>query len=298
MSPETTRYLGSGALASDQPEQYGKQPESREYGPCPLEDRLLARSAEVERLLLLGFVARRLLRARLLGLGGGGARGLLRAIGDYGSLDRGPGHDAGILAADDPAGGAPDTGCGHGGRLFLQGRTVARGLGRRRARRSGPFFGAAGDLLLQAVGELVEHLGRHVLGDAPPELGRAPGKLHVGLDIDPGTVALFMQGRDDGRRGRALAAGVAARGIQDGPAVLLVGLLELCRALVVGGDRADLDLHRALVLVALGPLYGRPRQARRYPFEVQHDVPGLLNRDAHRELVVHLHGTSFFLPIL
>src|SRR3712207_7221551 len=55
------------------------------------------------------------------------------------------------------------------------------------------------------------HLGRDVLGYAAAELGRAPRELHVGLDPDPGIVALLLQGRDDGRRGRALPAGVAAR---------------------------------------------------------------------------------------
>jgi hypothetical protein len=77
--------------------------------------------------------------------------------------------------------------------------------------------------------------------------------------------------------------------------ILLVGLLELHRALVVGGDRADLYLHRAVVLaVAFLVLYGGARQARRYLLEVEHDVPGLLDGHAHRELVVYLHKTSFF----
>src|SRR5918993_1915237 len=77
--------------------------------------------------------------------------------------------------------------------------------------------------------------------------------------------------------------------------VLLVGLLDLHRALVVGGDRADLDLHSAVVLaVGLLLLYGGPRQARGYFLEVQHDAPGPLDGDAHRELVVYLHRASSF----
>src|SRR3712207_6545923 len=209
-------------LASEQPNQDREQPEAREHGSRPLEDRLLARRAEVERLRL--FAAWLLLPARLLGCrcARGGLRGA--ASVDYGPPDSPSGHDAGVLAAYHPTCGTAD---GHGGRGLLRRGAVAsllRGLGRYRG---GPFPGIARDLPLQAVGELAEHLGSHVLGDAAPELGCAACQLHVGLDPDLCLVALLLEGRDDGRRGRALPAGVPSRSLEDGPVVLLVGLLYL-----------------------------------------------------------------------
>src|SRR5215212_5362341 len=286
------------SLASDQPDQQRQQPEPHEHRPGPLDNRLLARGAEVESLGLLASAAWPLPCARLGPRGLGARGGLLGAPGDDGALDRSPGHDGWVLAAYHPAGGAAYPAGGGGGGL-RRGRAVARvrrGLGLGRARDGGSVFGAAGDLTLQALGELVEHLGRHVLGDAAPELGGAPGQLHVGLDADLRAVlTLPLEGRDDGRRGRALASSVAAGGLQHGAVILLIGLLDLDRALVVGGDRADLDLHRAVVLaIALLLLYGGPWQARGDLLEVQHDVPGLPDGYAHRELVVYLHRVSSF----
>src|ERR671920_185736 len=178
----------------------------------------------------------------------GSSRSRRGGAGDDGSSAGAPYHDGGVFAVYDPPRRA--TGCRGWRSLFLL-RAVTRAVllaGRfRRCGCCGSFFGAACDLLFQAGGELVEHLRRHVLGNTPSELGRASGELHVRLDAYLGAIAFFVQGRDDGRRGRALAAGVAARGLQDGAVIVLVDLLELHRALVVGGDRADLYLHRAVV---------------------------------------------------
>src|SRR5919112_1715483 len=224
----------------------------------------------------------------------GSSRSRRGGAGDDGSSAGAPYHDGGVFAVYDPPRRA--TGCRGWRSLFLL-RAVTRAVllaGRfRRCGCCGSFFGAACDLLFQAGGELVEHLRSHVLGDASPELGRASGELHVRLDADLGAVALFLQGRYDGRRGRTLAPCVAACGLEDGAVVLLVDFLEFYGAFVVGRDRADLHLHRAVVLAfVLLILDGRPWQAGRDPLQVEHGVPGLLDRGSHRELVVDLHRTS------
>src|SRR5919199_5557531 len=83
-------------LAPDPPDEYGQQAEAGENGPGPLEDRLLARGAEVECLLFLGLAARRLLGAR------GARRGLRGAVRDDGALDRRSRHDGRVVAAYHP----------------------------------------------------------------------------------------------------------------------------------------------------------------------------------------------------
>ena len=69
----------------------------------------------------------------------------------------------------------------------------------------------------------------------------------------------------------------------------LVQLDEGGLALVLGGDRADLDLHDAPVLVALDLLELGARKARSDALDVGEDLPGLVDRHAHVELVGQLH---------
>jgi hypothetical protein len=73
------------------------------------------------------------------------------------------------------------------------------------------------------------------------------------------------------------------------PPGCLVLLRERRRALVLRGDRADLDLHLTVVgtAVYLGQLGAW--HARCYSRHVGEYVPGLLDRDGHRELVDKLH---------
>ena len=63
----------------------------------------------------------------------------------------------------------------------------------------------------------------------------------------------------------------------------------LRRALVLRGDRADLHLHDAAVLVALDLLQLRPGHARCDSLDVEEDPPRLLDGDVDTELVGDLH---------
>src|SRR5215210_3134740 len=120
------------------------------------------------------------------------------------------------------------------------------------------------ELLLQAVGEAAHDLTRHLFVHAAPELGYPAREVHVGLDAHVDAAILFAQSGGYGGRGGALTAGVLAVGPDHGPVRALVGVFDLDGAVVLLGDGAHLDGHRALVLVAdLGRELG-PRQARRY----------------------------------
>ena len=91
------------------------------------------------------------------------------------------------------------------------------------------------------------------------------------------------RGGDGGRR-VALAARVAALGLEHHLAVGLVGLLDLGHALVLRGDRADLDLHGAAVLVALDLGELRAGQARGDALEIEEHLPRLLDGHLDPEL--------------
>src|ERR671917_1802777 len=264
--------MGALAFPAEDPEKGEQGPDAGEReGKTFRRHRVPDRGVEVEGLgSLLGLAAGNRLDRRLLRGGGRGPRGRLGRA----------------RTGDDRALYGPAGGLGIGDRA---GR--ARG-GCRLAVIGGPC--GAGDLALQAGGELVEHLRRHPLGYAPAELGDAAGEQEVRLDVDPRALALLPQGGDDGGRGRPLAPGLAAGGLEDGAVGGLVGLLELHRALVAHGDRPDLDLYRPRVLAVRHLLLdGGPRQAGGYLLEVQHPAPRLIHGYADRELVVDLHRASF-----
>ena len=178
---------------------------------------------------------------------------------------------AAAASAESPAG--PGGGVAAGLRGPVAPAPSSRGRLAARARaRSGSGL-ASRDLLGQAVGEAAHQLRAHVLHHAAPELGGRAGDPHVGLDVHArAALDLLHRGRDRGG-GRALPAAVARLRAHHRPAGLLVGLLDLDRALVAGGDRADLDRHRARVLVAVGALDRRARQARRDAVEVEQHRP-------------------------
>ena len=91
------------------------------------------------------------------------------------------------------------------------------------------------------------------------------------------------------RLGVALATRVAPGRVDHDAASRLVDLGELRRALVLRGDRADLHLHDAAVLVALDLLQLRAGQARRDALDVEQHLPRVLDRRAHSEAVCDLH---------
>ena len=95
--------------------------------------------------------------------------------------------------------------------------------------------------------QLGAHLGEH----APAELGHLPGDGQVGDHRYLGAVAVRGHGGGDDGAGVALAPGVAPGRLQHDPPGRLVALDEGGLALVLGGDRADLDLDDTAVLVAL-----------------------------------------------
>src|SRR5207245_4223074 len=102
-------------------------------------------------------------------------------------------------------------------------------------------------------------------------------------------VAISFERGGDRRRRIALTARVASLSADDSAMHAVVTLLERRRALVLGGDRSDLDLHDAAVLVALHFLQLGARHARRDALEVGEHGPGLIDRHAHREIVRQLH---------
>ena len=99
------------------------------------------------------------------------------------------------------------------------------------------------------------------------------------------------------RVGVALAPGVAALGLEHDPVGRDVMLLEAGGALVLRGDRADLDLDDPAVVVALDLLQLGTRHAGRDPLDVGQDGPGVIDGHADPELVAQLHVASLLLPI-
>ena len=89
--------------------------------------------------------------------------------------------------------------------------------------------------------------------------------------------------------GVALAARVAPFGAQHGAVARFVELLEHGLALVLRGDRSDLDLHDAAVLVALDLLELRTRHARGDALDVGEDRPGRRRWNGDTEVVGQLH---------
>ena len=84
-----------------------------------------------------------------------------------------------------------------------------------------------------------------------PNCATLPVMLRSVSMLHGGAVAVGDERGGDGGRRVALAARVATLGLEHHLVVGLVGLVDLGHALVLRGDRADLDLHRAAVLVAL-----------------------------------------------
>src|SRR4029450_8887325 len=125
----------------------------------------------------------------------------------------------------------------------------------------------------------------HVPDHPPPELRGLACDGDVAVDADTGAVAIGLQ---DGRRRRrrvSLTTRVAALGADDGAMVGVVGLGDARYALVLGRDRADLDLHDPAVLVAFHLLELRARHARRDALDVEQYEPRLLGRHVDAELV-------------
>ena len=93
-----------------------------------------------------------------------------------------------------------------------------------------------------------------------------------------------MQRVDDRRVRAALAALVGAVGLHRRAVRRLVGLLDLDRAAVGGGRRAELDLELAVVgAVVVVPGDRGAREARRHPLEVVERAPHDVDRRLHLE---------------
>ena len=119
----------------------------------------------------------------------------------------------------------------------------------------------------------VDDVGHH----APAELGGPAGDRQVGHDLHPGAVTLRFERGGDGGVGVALAPRVAALGAQDRLVAGVVLLDERRLALVLGGDRADLHLDDAAVLVAVDLLQLGARHAGRDALHVGEQLPGLVD---------------------
>ena len=155
---------------------------------------------------------------------------------------------------------------------------------------AGAAGGAAAELVGEAGRELPEDLVADVGHDAATELGRLAGHLHLGEDVDLGLAAVVgHRQRGLGRRG-AVAARVAALGVDDDLVVGLVTLDERALALVGHRDRAELHLHRAGEVVAVARVEGGTREARRDLLRVVQGVEHGV--DVHRdgEFVLQLHS--------
>src|SRR6185369_11491008 len=87
---------------------------------------------------------------------------------------------------------------------------------------------------------------------------------------------------------------VAALGVDHRPVAGLVPLGEAGRPGELGDDRAHLDLHLALVRVALDTGEPGARHARCDALQVGEHLPGALDRGVHGELVRDLHGVSWW----
>ena len=136
---------------------------------------------------------------------------------------------------------------------------------------------------------LVQDLAAHLGHQPAPELRRLAGDLQVRVHLRGGAGALVGERHGHGGRGGAVAAGVLAAGVDDDLAARGVDLLERSLALVQQGDRAELHLHRAGELVALGAGQRRARHAGRDLLRVDHRRPGHVDRDRDGEVVLHLH---------
>ena len=143
--------------------------------------------------------------------------------------------------------------------------------------------------LLEVGHELVEQLGAHVGQHAAAELRHATGDGEVGGDGDRRALAIGREGGGDGGVGVALTAGLAALGPEHGHVLLGVEREELGLALVLGGDRPDLHLHDAAVLVALDLLELGAGEARGDALHVGEHGPCPLDRQRHAEVVGQLH---------
>ena len=105
--------------------------------------------------------------------------------------------------------------------------------------------------LAQVVGELAHQLLRDVGHHAASELCHLARHRQVGRHGDLRTDIGRLQLGGDVRCGVARSAGVTTLGTQDRPVADVVALQEGSGSLVLGGDRADLDLDHPAELVAL-----------------------------------------------
>ena len=163
---------------------------------------------------------------------------------------------------------------------------VAPTSARRRLGRTGVRFQHR---RLELRDELLDEPVADVGQDAAAELRDAAGDVEVGDDGGAGAVALGAEGGGDRGGDAALAAHLLALGGDHGAVLLLVELDEADHALVGRLHRADLHLHRALVLAVRRAGQPKPGDARGDPLDVGQQRPGFADRRRHRELVRQLH---------
>ena len=180
-----------------------------------------------------------------------------------------------------------------GARVDLTGPGRGGGLGRRRVHGSrGGTHVIREHVAFEVLHELAHQLRRHVGEHPAPELRDLAGDRQVGVHVDARATTVFGHRHDDLRLGVALPARVAPGRVQHDAAGRFVDLGQLGRALVLRGDRPDLDLHDAAVVVAFDLLQFGARQAGRDALDVEQHLPGLVERTVHSEVVADFHPAS------
>ena len=147
-----------------------------------------------------------------------------------------------------------------------------------------------GQFGLQRLHELAQQLLRHLLQHAAAELGQLADDLQIGVDGDAGSLPVRVQLGGD-RGGRVSGApGLLALAVDDRAMRVAVQFDEAHLAAELAGDRPDLDLDLAEVVVALVAGQLRARHQRDHLLQVAQHVPGLLDGRADGELVGDLHA--------
>src|SRR4029077_3719997 len=130
---------------------------------------------------------------------------------------------------------------------------------------------------------------RYLLQHAAAELGELADDLEVGVDRDPAAVPGFVHTESDGGSGISGPAGLPAAGVHHTAARLTVSLHEVCLAAELAGDRSDLHLDLAEVVVTFLADQLRTRHQRDHLLEIGQHLPSPFCRRAHGELVGDLH---------
>src|SRR5690606_12826847 len=119
-----------------------------------------------------------------------------------------------------------------------------------------------------------------------------PGEVEVGDQRDARAVARRLQCRRDAGLRRSGPTGLLPGRDDHQPPLITVLLLDLGLAPVGQAQGADLERHPAGEDVAVDVIEHGAGHARRDAFHVEQGVPGLVERDRERELVVELHHTT------